>query len=304
MGQLPFSVVIPVYNRSALLQKAIESVLNQTYQNFEMIVADDASTEDIKGVVSSFNDERIKYVRLPVNKGNAAARNAGVMASQFEHISFLDSDDTYEPEFLEIMSAACMKASSDTGFWWCGIKVVDENDNVLKESFWKPGIAFNSKYSLFYGLHIGTNNGLVIRRSVFDAVNGFDEALRAAVDTDFILRLSKISNYGIVDRNLVRYQYVLSADSVRKSKLNQALAYNRILEKHHDVWAFSKALKYKWYYKALWLNYYTSNKSEARKYFKQIPFHLKTIIIFLLFECFPIRFAKSIHTHLASRGFQ
>jgi glycosyltransferase involved in cell wall biosynthesis len=304
MSQLPFSIVIPVYNRSALLRRAINSVINQTYQNFELIIADDASEEDIKEVVSSFNDQRIKYVRSPENKGNAAARNAGVRASSNELIAFLDSDDSYENDYLEKISAVCTMASNKTGFWWCGIKVVDKNDFVKKEGCWKPNVPINSKYSLFYGLHIGTNNGLVVRRSVYDAVNGFDENLRAAVDTDFILRISKITEYSIVEKNMVRYQYDLTSDSVRKSKLNQSLAYNHIVKKHRDVWNFSKTLKFKWFYKALWLSYYSNNKREARKYFIQIPFHLKTIIIFLLFECFPINIAKSIHIQFASKGFQ
>jgi len=304
MSKLVFSVVIPVYNRSALLQRAITSVINQTYQNFELIVADDASEEDIKKIVSSFNDERIKYVRLPENKGNAAARNAGVRASMNELIAFLDSDDMYEADFLETISSVCTMASPKTGFWWCGIKVVDGNNNVSKEGFWKPNVPMNSKYSLFHGLHIGTNNGLVVRRSVFDAVNGFDEYLRAAVDTDFILRISKITEYGIVEKNMVRYQYDLTAVSVRKSKLNQSLAYDKILEKHHDVWNFSKALKFKWFYKALWLSFYIKDKKKARKYFLKVPFNLKALTLLLFFEIFPYTFAKKIHMRFASKGFR
>jgi hypothetical protein len=195
-------------------------------------------------------------------------------------------------------------ASSKTGFWWCGIKVVDENNKVTKEGFWKPNVTLNSKYSLFYGLHVGTNNGLVVRRSVFDAVRGFDENLRAAVDTDFILRISKLTEYGIVEKNMVRYQYDLTADSVRKSKLNQSLAYDSILEKHNDVWSFSKALRFKWYYKALWLSYYIKDKTKARKYFLKVPFNLKTLTLLLIFECFPYILAKKIHMRFASKGFR
>ena len=154
---LEFSVVIPVYNRSGLLKRAIDSVLKQTYKYFELIISDDASTEDIEGVVSDFKDDRIKYIRLTQNKGNAAARNAGVYAATNEWIAFLDSDDTYETDFLQTMFDVCKMGSEKTGFWWCGIKVVNEMNEVQKEGCWKPAVPLNSKYSLFYGLHIGTD---------------------------------------------------------------------------------------------------------------------------------------------------
>jgi glycosyltransferase involved in cell wall biosynthesis len=286
-----------------LLKRAINSVLAQTYSHFELIISDDASTEDIASVVSDFNDDRIKYIRLPENKGNAAARNNGVRAASHTLIAFLDSDDTYEMEYLETMFEVCSKAPENTGFWWCGIKVVNELDEVQKEGWWKPTVPLNSKYSLFYGLHIGTNNGLVVCKSVFEAVDGFDEHLRAAVDTDFILRISKITDYDIVEKNLVRYQYVLSADSVRKSKLNQSLAYDRILKKHKDAWRSSKILKEKWYYKALWLSYYIRDKKKARFYLRKIILYKKALFLFFFFECLPYYFARKLHGRFASKGF-
>ncbi len=93
------SVIIPVFNRSHSISKSIQSVLDQTYQNIEIIVVDDGSTDNIYGVLEAF--ENIKYIKLPNNKGQANARKMGYNKSKGEFICSLDSDDTWEPIFIE-----------------------------------------------------------------------------------------------------------------------------------------------------------------------------------------------------------
>jgi glycosyltransferase involved in cell wall biosynthesis len=98
---LLISVIIPVYNRKVELKRAIGSILDQTYQAFEILVVDDFSEEDIQSVIKEFNDERIKYFRLP-EKGNAnVARNLGMKKSIGSYIAFLDSDDEFLPNHLQ-----------------------------------------------------------------------------------------------------------------------------------------------------------------------------------------------------------
>ena len=91
------SVVIPTHNRSEFLRSAIASVLSQTYQDFELIVVDDASTDSTAEVVASFNDSRIKFIRHQTNQGGSAARNTGIRASKCDYIAFLDDDDEWSP---------------------------------------------------------------------------------------------------------------------------------------------------------------------------------------------------------------
>lgn len=95
------SVVIPTYNRSKELQRAIKSVLNQTYQNFEILVVDDGSEEDLKIVCDSFNDERIRFLRNEKHTNANVARNRGIKEAKGEYIAMLDSDDEYLPIHLE-----------------------------------------------------------------------------------------------------------------------------------------------------------------------------------------------------------
>ena len=97
------SVIIPEYNRSKLLSLAIESALNQTYQDLEIIVIDDGSTDNTKEVVEGFikQDSRVKYIQHENNKGASAARNTGIMSAKGEYIAFLDSDCQWMPEKIE-----------------------------------------------------------------------------------------------------------------------------------------------------------------------------------------------------------
>src|SRR3990170_8467248 len=96
------SVVIPVFNRTALLGKTIESVINQSFTDWELMIVDDGSTEDVKSYIEQYADPRIVFIRQE-NQGNAVARNTGFHRSTGEFVAFLDSDDLWHPSTLEKM---------------------------------------------------------------------------------------------------------------------------------------------------------------------------------------------------------
>jgi glycosyltransferase involved in cell wall biosynthesis len=95
------SVIIPTYNRGDLIGRAIASVIAQTYQNLEIIVIDDASTEDIAQAIAHIDDSRLQYIRHQTNLGGSVARNTGIQAARGEFVAFLDSDDTWLPHKLQ-----------------------------------------------------------------------------------------------------------------------------------------------------------------------------------------------------------
>lgn len=97
------SVITPTYNRGHLLPRVWQSLMQQTFKNFEWIVVDDGSTDNTQKIISSFADSRIRYIRLPENRGPNAARNEGVRASHAPYLVFLDSDDELVPEALEVI---------------------------------------------------------------------------------------------------------------------------------------------------------------------------------------------------------
>src|SRR4030042_3601558 len=96
------SVIIPVFNRENELKRALTSVINQTYQNFEIIIIDDCSNNDIYNIIKSFNDKRIKFFKNTENKGVSYSRNTGIKNSQYDIICFLDSDDEWFKDKLKL----------------------------------------------------------------------------------------------------------------------------------------------------------------------------------------------------------
>lgn len=125
------SIVTPVYNAEKLIDKTIESVLNQTYKDFEMILVDDCSTDSSKEVIKSYSDidKRIKYHKLDKNSGPAVARNKGIELSQGPYICFLDSDDLWLPTKLEEQLA--FMEEKDIAFSFTSYSLIDEAGNDL-----------------------------------------------------------------------------------------------------------------------------------------------------------------------------
>lgn len=100
-----FSVVIPLYNKAPYVQRAINSILAQSYQNFEILVVDDCSTDNGGAIVRLIQDARIRVIQQEVNRGVSAARNRGVSEAQYHWIAFLDADDEWKPDFLETITS-------------------------------------------------------------------------------------------------------------------------------------------------------------------------------------------------------
>ncbi|CAM8291886.1 glycosyltransferase family 2 protein [Morganella morganii] len=96
------SIIMPCYNAEQYIKESINSVINQTYKNFELIIVDDLSTDRSIDIIKSFNDDRIKLIQLTQNGGAGVARNAGIEAARGRFIAFLDSDDLWRPNKLEI----------------------------------------------------------------------------------------------------------------------------------------------------------------------------------------------------------
>ena len=171
------SVIIPTYNRAHLIGRAIQSVLNQTYRDFEIIVVDDGSADNTEEVVKSFYDKRIKYIKHKKNKGAAATRNTGIKAARGKYIAFQDSDDEWLPEKLEKQMKVFENAPAKVGVVYTDMWRIMRNKR--KYYFSSPmitpedGIIY--KQALDYKvMNIGIQTAL-IKREVFEKVGMFDE---------------------------------------------------------------------------------------------------------------------------------
>lgn len=197
-----FSVIIPTYNREKLIGRAIKSVLNQSFSDFEIIVIDDGSKDTTKGVVNSFKDQRIKYI-YQENKERSAARNNGIRNTTGKWICFLDSDDYVKPNFLFNLHNEISKNNFDCYLIGHTKKFDNKVEVSIKDPL--PELDYVVDYCLTNNETIPTCS-LITRRSIFLTYN-FDERFNNWEDTYLYLIL--LSKYQYKSLKLYDYVWVL-----------------------------------------------------------------------------------------------
>lgn len=192
------SVVIPTYNRVSFLKEAIDSVLDQTFRNFELIVVDDGSTDKTSELLLSY-DKKIKVIKK-ANKGPSSARNRGIKAAKGEWIAFLDSDDAWKPDKLEkqmqfIKDNPDIKICQTEEIWVRNGKRVNPRKKHEMHSGWI--------YEQCLRLCIVSPSSVIIHKDVFEKVGLFDETLLACEDYDLWLRVAPYFPICLVREKLI-----------------------------------------------------------------------------------------------------
>jgi glycosyltransferase involved in cell wall biosynthesis len=229
------TVIIPNFNNAAVIRRAIDSVLVQTFTNFELLVADDASTDDSVEVIRAYDDPRLRLLVNEDNVGLAGVWNRAVRAAQGEWVALLDSDDSWETDKLARQMAYLAMHPTLSGCT-CAYRHVCLDGTQIVIPTERDA---RTRQVLFHNiLHIGTT--LVVRREVFEEIGWFDESLRRGQDTDLLLRLLEKERLAVVPEVLASvYQHTQrSADVLAQSR---AL----MLDKHRDVyyqqgWLFAR----------------------------------------------------------------
>lgn len=207
------SIIIPTYNRADVLITSIQSVLRQTYADFELLIVDDGSTDNTDVVVESIHDERIRYMKMPDNKGVAAARNEGIRHARHNYIAFQDSDDYWKPDKLEKQMAFLLQ-KPEIGLLYCpyecqkssGAVILVPDHNIPSEE--KQGDIY--RYMLLRNT-IGTPSVLV-RRQCLEKSGLFCESLTCLEDWELFLRISRDHEIAFQDEPMVHVN--LSTDGV------------------------------------------------------------------------------------------
>lgn len=247
LGSPQVSVVLPTYNRRHSLPNAIESVLRQTFTDFELIIVDDCSTDDTLEYLESITDDRVRVIRHARNGGAAAARNSGIAAARAPVIAFQDSDDEWLISMLERQYASLMRAEKDVGAAYCG-KIVygrDEQGNLgPRLAAYMPDRRRQNVQGDIYaeilkhGI-VGTPT-LMVRKEVIDAVGPFDETLRIGEDWEFVARIAKHTSFAFIDDPL--HMSYINGDSISHRRLDGAFTLMRLLERHSEAYAVRPAL--------------------------------------------------------------
>lgn len=195
MEQPLVSIIIPTYKRPDTLDRAINSVLNQTYKNIEVIVVDD-NNPDTEGrrlteskMAPFAENPRVRYIKHEKNKNGSAARNTGARASKGEFIGFLDDDDQFLPKKIESQVAKLQKLSDDWGFCYNKYYTQRGNEKLVPVKECREGDLF--LVALKQGISVNAGSNLLIRRFAFESINGFDESFKRNQDHEFLVRLLK-----------------------------------------------------------------------------------------------------------------
>ena len=281
-----FSIIIPVFNRSKILSTAIDSVLKQSYQDYELVIVDDGSQDNTREVVQTFNDPRIKYI-YQENKGVCAARNTGISNAEGFYITFLDSDDKVEPEWLNDFYQFSINKTADIVFCDMKVYIWDGRVKVNKAQF-----RYNKE---------ANNNGMFmpgtfcIQSELLKSFGGFDERIRFGefTDMDFILQdRSIIRSF----TNKVGLHYYPALNGGGRNQNNKIEALKYLLNKHAGHFKKNKNSK-RLYLQNIAVSYLRMNNfSQARIYFLKSffinPFMLKTLLRLIL--SFSPYFSKKI----------
>jgi glycosyltransferase involved in cell wall biosynthesis len=198
------SVIITTYNRPDLISRALESVLSQTYEDLECIVVDDCSPENkSREIIKSFDDSRLSYLRHKENKGLAAARNTGIEHSDGEFVAFLDDDDQWYKNKLAKQISLFKNLGPDYGLVYCWMNICDDDGNLIEK--YCPKHSGDIFPKALEGQPIGAGSTLLVRRSIAEEVEGFDESLPRGIDGDFIRRVCYDYKVDYVPELLVQY---------------------------------------------------------------------------------------------------
>ncbi|MDO8610555.1 MAG: glycosyltransferase family 2 protein [bacterium] len=244
MDNTKVSIIIPTYNRKALLPRAINSLLNQTYSNFEIIIVDDGSTDGTEAVVKKlFKDDRIRYFLLKKNSGACNARNFGVDKTKCKYIAYLDSDNYLYSNWLnEMMSYFNVHK-------WCkwlyprlNRKYIINGKQILfpLESL---NLECDKKIHLLWTYKVDADpTGLVINREILNKKVKWDSEIEIYQDYDYAIQLSKICPEGFSVHPFVLGVYIrdFGITSIGQGNTHLKLAENltKINKKHSDLKEF------------------------------------------------------------------
>lgn len=210
-----FSIILPTFNRAYVLWRAIQSVQAQTEARWELLVINDGSTDDTRRLLEEFHDARIR-VFATVNRGASAARNFGVCQAHAAYIAYLDSDNTWHPNFLETMLQA-VHLRPDGVLWYCGqyTSVWQRSatgDWTLEYRLADP----RAQYTIAEALQLegADTNCIVHTRDLLDAIGGWDEACSFLEDWDLFARciMKYPARVWWVPHMLVEYRQVYGPD--------------------------------------------------------------------------------------------
>jgi glycosyltransferase involved in cell wall biosynthesis len=270
MSGAAVTVVLPTHNRASTLERAINSVLNQTFSDFELIVVDDGSTDSTPAILEACAARHnVRIVSTP-HRGCAAARNTGISRAQGRYVAFQDSDDEWEPRKLATAIAMLERTGPETGVFYSDMHVVlpDGRSGVLKTPDVTPGVLIDERTLDYLVRCIGIQSA-VIKRECFDRVGTFDEALPRLIDLELFIRLSD------------HYRFVRSPETLVTYHLGTGISVNRaalVAARRHLLRKYGARLRRQRHHLAGQYLYLAMALQHNGERLKSLPFFLRALL--------------------------
>ncbi|MBU2927348.1 glycosyltransferase family 2 protein [Winogradskyella psychrotolerans] len=229
-----FSVIISVYNKEKHIQSTIESVLHQTFKDFEIIVINDGSTDNSEKIINAFNDERITLITTP-NQGASNARNSGIKAAKSDYIALLDGDDTWDSSYLQHMYDAIQKFPNSKLFSTGLAQKYKDKITPVNYSFIQTEthglhnyFEASKKYTLI------TSSSVVFNTSILEKTGVFDTEIATGEDTDLWIRFGLHFSVLFINKPLACYNYDDYSLSNTNFDMDKKPKFNQYIEQEKD----------------------------------------------------------------------
>lgn len=239
------SVVLPTYNRAKTIERAIQSVLNQTFTDFELIIIDDGSTDESHLILSRFGELENVTLMSCSRHGCSKARNIGISMARGRYVAFQDSDDEWNPNKLAKAVAALEQSDAETGVFYSDMLIVrnDGSFTDFRAPDIEPGVLIN-EHTMDYQVRCIGIQSAVIKRECFEKAGAFDEALPRFIDLELFIRLSDRFRFIHSGEKLVKFYLGEGISSDKKAlvtaRRHLLSKYRRRLRRqtHHLAWQY------------------------------------------------------------------
>lgn len=259
-----FSIVVPTYNRAKLIERPVRSVIDQTFQDWELIIVDDGSTDDTEAIISAYHEKRIRYY-YKKREERSIARNFGVSVAKGEYLCFLDSDDYYLPNHLETHFQLINKMGSPIAAVYSGTLM--EKDNVKEPDFhlFQNENVIENLWNIGYNLLPFSFHQLILKKIIFDPELIYME------DLNFLLSVFKdFEVFPVFTRTNV---VVIHEFSSTKKQYRQALKENG----DQNIFAIDKIIQNHASFLLMFLNRTTLEKRKKRIIFRFLKASMKRL---------------------------
>ena len=232
------SVVMPVYNVQAYIEDAIQSVLDQTFTDFELVIVDDGGSDNSIKIARTFSDERIRIVSQP-NRGLAGARNTGIAKARAPYIALLDSDDCWHRDKL-LLHYIHLRANPEIGVSYSGSRLIDEHGEVMKVAM-RPKLVNVSAADILCRNPVGNGSAPVFCRQALDRAAfthpkdpsrtcWFDESFRQSEDIELWVRLASVHSVKFEGIEGLLTDYRIIGGALSANVVKQYVSWNRMLD--------------------------------------------------------------------------